>query len=98
MLDDSSAELPDFQPITETVLEFIEKSVQDVLHQLKSLDTSKAYGPDGISPKLLEEGKDILAVHLSRLYNLSLRQEKFPAMLKRANVLPIHKKDEKDLC
>ena len=68
------------------------------MDQLDALDTSKAYGPDGVPPKVMKEGKNIFAEYVQRLYNLSMRKYKFPAMLKRAYVLPIHKKDDKDLC
>ena len=97
-IDDSNAQLPDLQPVTDASLQSIEVTVQDVLDQLKALDVSKAYGPDGIPPRLFKEGKDMLASPLCRLYNISLQKHKFPAMLKMANVLPIHKKDDKNLC
>ena len=45
-----------------------------------------------------KEAKHILSEPLARLYNLSLRNEKFPDMLKKANVLPLYKKDEPDNC
>ena len=98
LLDDSNAELPDFQPLTNMSLEVIQVTTEDVLDQLRELNISKAYGPDEISPRFLKEGKDILAKPLAQLYNLSLQQQKFPAMLKQANVLPIHKKDMRDQC
>ena len=97
-LDDTNAETPVFYPLTEANLEMLHVTTEDVLDQLKELDTSKAYGPDGIPPKLFKEGRDILVEPLARLYNLSLKKQKFPAMLKLANVLPIHKKDKKDQC
>ena len=90
--------LPAFEALTDMSLEVVNITVQDVFDQLQTLDTSKAYGPDGIPPRLLKEAMDILADPLSRLYNLSLRKERFPSMLKMANVLPIHKKDDKDTC
>jgi hypothetical protein len=56
------------------------------------MDPSKAYGPDGISPRLLKEAGDTIANPLARLFNLSLTTGIFPAIWKLANILPIYKK------
>jgi len=71
-------------------------SKQDVLDQLKTLDPSKAFGPDKISPRFLKEGAVHLAVPLCKLFNASLQCSVFPDIWKKANVLPLHKKDSKD--
>ena len=66
-----------------------------VLRVLKSLNVSKATGPDGISPLVLRECASQLAFPLSRLYKLSLTSGNFPSLWKFANVTPVHKKDAK---
>ena len=48
------------------------KSMHDVHDLLKALDTSKATGPDGISPKLLHEAGITIVPSLTKLINLSL--------------------------
>ena len=68
---------------------------QNVRDQIKLLDVSKSYGPDNVPPKLLKEGGEFVVKHLTRLFNLSLRQAKVPLLWKQANVIPIHKKDSK---
>ena len=71
---------------------------QEVLDQLDLLDTTKAYGVDQLSPRLLKEGKQQLAKPLCRLFNMSLERSIFPKMWKQANILPIYKKDDKSDC
>ena len=58
---------------------------------------TKAGGPDLISPRLLREGADILALPYSIIFNRSLDQGYFPSSWKEANVTPIYKKDDKSL-
>ena len=67
----------------------------DVEDVLKLLNTSKASGPDPISPRLLKEGSDILSHQLARLFNTSLHTSYFPTVWKQANVVPVFKKGEK---
>ena len=68
-----------------------EKDVEDVL---KGINTSKAYGPDNVSPRLVKEAGPSIKKILTRIFNKSLQLSKFPLIWKRANVLPIFKKAE----
>ena len=63
---------------------------------VKNIDQNKASGPDGISPRILKEAGLSIVPSLTRLIKLSLQQRKVPMLWKRANVTPIHKKDDKD--
>jgi hypothetical protein len=82
--------LPDYELLTEiTVTE------QDVKDVLSTIDANKAYGPDGVSPKLIKEAGTSIVGVLTRLFNKSLELGKFPTIWKRANVIPIFKKAEK---
>ncbi len=96
-INDSNVRVPDIDRIlnNENDLTHIDISFDDVADQVKSLDSSKSYGPDGISPVLIKEGGDIICAVLQRLFTLSLQKLKFPASFKKANVIPIHKKDAK---
>ena len=65
-----------------------------VLHKcftfyLNNLDTSKAYGPDGIPPRLLKEYSKEISSSLCSLFKTG----RVPREWKKANVIPIHKKD-----
>ena len=96
-LDDTNAELPVLDHYDGPILEDITVTRQDVMDQLIALDTSKAYGPDGLSPKLLKEGRLAIAPVLCKLYNKSLHACSVPHLWKRANVIPIHKKGKREL-
>ena len=95
-VDDSNKALPYLEPSPYT-LESIIISRQDVEDVLQHLNVSKASGPDLISPRLLKEGANVLALPYSIAFNRSLEQGYFPNSWKEANVSPIIKKDEKSL-
>ena len=98
-LDDSEAKLPDDNPVFnhDNGLSHINITQQDIIDQIKNLDISKSYGPDGISPVFIKEGGNVLHTVLLRFYSLSIELGKFPASFKKADVVPIHKKDLKTL-
>ena len=68
-----------------------------MINCLSKIDTSKAVGPDGINPKLLKEGAHQLAPSLCKLFNLSLDLGKVPKIWKKANVIPLFKKNDKSI-
>jgi hypothetical protein len=57
----------------------------DVDDILKTLDTSKATGPDMLNPRLLKEASSILKYPLCKLFNLSLSTSIYPTEWKFAN-------------
>jgi hypothetical protein len=95
-LDDSESVLPNEYPLlTPNTLDTLKTSVTDVRNCLSKLDPSKAFGPDGVSPRLLKEGAHQLSTSLCKLFNTSLQNGVFPSIWKRANVIPLHKKNDK---
>jgi hypothetical protein len=80
---------PDHDQLTEIVV-----THEDVYKVLLNLKSDKAFGPDEISPRLLKEARPSIVTSLTRLFNMSLVQEVFPIIWKRANVCPIYKKAE----
>ena len=69
-------------------------NTNDVEKVLKSLDPSKATGPDGIGNRILKTLSNSLAPSLTTLYNKSLTNGKYPSPWKIANITPLHKKNE----
>ena len=47
----------------------IEVTVHGIRKQLQKLNTNKATGPDGISPRILKEGEEQLAPMLACIFN-----------------------------
>ncbi len=81
----------------EYTLANIDITTQNVEDILKSLNVTKASGPDGISPRMLRNSAKELAPVLQIIFSKSLQSETFPSIWKCANVSPIHKKDEREL-
>ena len=90
-------QLPPIEFLTDSRLEYIQCTTDEITKILKSLDTGKANGPDGISNKILKETAESIASPLSNLINKSLDMCKVPNAWKGANVCPIHKKQDKSI-
>jgi hypothetical protein len=89
--------LPPITFITDQRLSSIKTTPLEVSKILKSLKLGKANGPDGISNRLLKETSDAISAPLSILFNKSFDLAKVPQAWKKANICPIHKKDERSL-
>lgn len=90
--------LPDLgEPATDSTLQHITILADEARKVLRSLDVSKASGPDGISNRVLRECADSLCIPLARLFNISLLSGSFPSSWKSANVVPIFKKNDRHL-
>ena len=64
---------------------------------LKSLDPTKAHGCDNLSSiKMIQICKEI-TILLKLIFDRSLKKGKFPEIWKAANVVPVHKKEDKCL-
>ena len=68
---------------------------QDVTDQLGLLDINKAYGPDGLGPRILKGVCKSIITPLYKLLNASLNIGRVPLMWKEANVKPLYKKGER---
>ena len=80
---------PDIPTLDRIVL--TERNVEDIL---KTLDTSKAMGPDLINARILKEASRELSIPLCMLFNTSLQSNIFPSQWKIANVVPVFKKND----
>ena len=95
-VEDAYDNIPNIEPLlagNNYMLRNITVTENEVLDQLKILNTSKAYGPDEVSPKLLKEASSSIVPSLTKLFNASLIVGKFPNSWKAANVMPLFKKD-----
>ena len=81
-LNDEDAILPSLPPPSHEPLESIVISDSDVNEILLGLDTTKSYGPDEISPRMLKEARPSIISSLTKLFNLSLFTEIFPSLWK----------------
>lgn len=66
-------------------------TIKDLENALAQLKVKSSPGPDGVSNKLLKLLPEAAKAHLVRVFNLVLRQRRFPAEWKVAHVTMIHK-------
>ena len=92
IINDQNKHPPQLPLATDSVVDFIRISVQDVNDVLKNLDVKKACGLGHINPRFLKEGAHILSQRLSVLFNRSLSQGYFPSRWKDGYLTPIHTK------
>ena len=84
-------------PYTEQVMSDLVITEEIVKEQLLSLDVSKAMGPDEIPGYILKTFANELSYPLTLLFNRMYEEGIVPETLKCANVIPIHKKGNKNL-
>ncbi|CAI9722626.1 Hypothetical predicted protein [Octopus vulgaris] len=90
---EKESNLPDMSEYTyDTELTNLNISVEKVHKQLTSLKIAKAPGPDGISPRILSELSDVLALPITIVYRKSMETSKIPDEWRTADVTPIFKK------
>ena len=83
---------PDDQLLSE-----IHLFVAEVEAVLVNLDPNKACGPDNIPGRLLKSTAAAIAPNLCNLFNMTLSLGVVPAKWKKANITPVHKRDDPSL-
>ena len=72
-------------------------SEEKILKIIRNLNSNKAHGWDGISVRMIKICDESLIVPLRLIFENCLHQGIFPEPWKRANIVPVHKKNEKNL-
>ncbi len=96
-VDDVGTNLPNFTSLTESSINNIEITQLEITDVLSNLVVNKASGPDEISHKMLKETSKTLCLPLSILFNRSMHENTYPCCWKKANVMPLFKKGNKDM-
>ena len=89
--------LPNFFFLTAAKLDSIVITNEQISNILISLKVNKAHGPDNISVNMIKLSGNALCEPLKLIFNNILVTGIFPSQWKRANVTPVHKKDNKQL-
>ena len=92
-LDDGGQNPPPFPPRTTETLLPLKITVRLVKKVIKSLDSSKSSGPDGIPVIVFKQLCPELAPILTILFRKSVSVGEFPSCWKSASVVPVPKKD-----
>ena len=96
-LDDSHAVLPPFMELTDSVLDRIDISEEEIKDVIVNLDPNKASGPDLISNKMIKQVAGAIAKPLQIMFIRSSRESVFPDIWKFGNLVPLFKKGDKSL-
>ena len=81
----------------DNIFSFTDMTSLDFENEIIKLDKKKASMDDDIPAKILTGTKNSVSNYLSNSYNYSKNDKKYPMSLKRTNVIPVHKKDERPL-
>ena len=84
-----------FPLITEKSLSDVDFSVEGIKNIISKLDSNKAHGDDMISIRMLKLCDQSIFKTLSIVFKSCLTQGIFPSEWKKTNVLPTHKKNDK---
>ena len=89
--------LPDFQYITEARIDSFEIRKDSILSLIRNLNPNKATGSDEISGQMLLICDDTVVLPLLIIFRSILEKSIYPDQWKLANVVPIYKKEDKQL-
>ena len=78
-------------PRTRHEFQFTPITPREVMNTINTLDASKACGSDDLPIKLIKITASYIAEPLSKIFNKSFREVKFPTKWKLANVKPVYK-------
>ena len=92
-----TGQLPSFCATTDSILENILFSDDDIITQMRCPNPNKAHGWDSITIHMIQICDDTLVTPLSIIYTNCIKKGVFPKPWKRANVVPVYKKDCKQL-
>ena len=90
---ETGSTLPNFRPQrTCSLAEIPIDKDKNIFRLIRSLDSNKAHGCDGISVAMIKICDDCLFEPLSLILKACLETWVYPSSWKRANIIPVHKK------
>ena len=89
--------LPSFSNRTGSRIKSFHVTENDILAIIKTLYPNKAHGCDKISIKMIKICTQSLTLPLKIIFEHSLKKGKFPDIWKKANVVSVHKREDKVL-
>ena len=94
---DNTSCLTSFSYRTGSRIKSFQATENDILVRVKTLDPKKAHGCNDISIKLIKICSQSLILSLKITFEHSLKKGRSPKIWKKANVVPVHKKEHKIL-
>ena len=72
-------------------------SPEDLSSMIKDLNPNKAHGHDNISIKMIKICGDTIIPPLKIIFELAIKSSHFPDSWKKGNIIPVHKKESKNV-
>ena len=94
---DTGSEIPQDAPTPLTLINDFTISEEKILNVIRSLNSNKAHGWDEISVRMIKSADTSLVTPLMIIFTNCLRQGLFPEIWKCENIVPVHKKNEKEM-
>ena len=94
---DTGSEIPQGTPASTTLLTDFVISEEKITNVIRSLKPYKAHGWDEISVRMIKLSDGALVLPLKIIFTKCLRRGSFPEIWKCANVVPVHKKNDKNV-
>ena len=94
---ENNSSLPPFCLKTDKSLSSLEISETDIFAIIKNLDPNKSHGWDNLSIKMIKLCGKSITYPLKLIFEASLLEGTFRSCWKKANVVPVHKKEDKNL-
>ena len=94
---DTGGEIPQHIPLAASLINDFIISDEKILKIIRSLNSNKAHGCDVISVRMIKLSDAALVAPLRIIFTNCLRCGVFPQIWKSANVVPAHKRNEKNL-
>ena len=92
----SGSKLPENQvSLTNSRINSVPFSDDLVINIIRNLNVNKAHGHDDISIRMIKMCDESLLRPLSIIFRNSLKSSIYPTTWKKANIIPVHKKDDK---
>ena len=83
--------------LTRSRLNSLDISGEEILKIIRALNIHKAHGYDDISIRMIKICDKSLLKPLTILFEYSLKHSCYPDIWKRSNIIPVHKKNDKQL-
>ena len=93
----NSSIIPPFEYKVNSKIEDISFSEVEIVSIIRSLNSNKAHGWDGISIRMIRICDETIAIPLKIIFDTALKSGNCLGQWKRANIVPIHKKDNKNI-
>ena len=93
----TSSKLPTLIKTTPLSIENVIFSEDDITRHIKKLNPNKSHGHDNLSIKIIQMFGQSISKPLFIIYSNCIRQSYFPKTWKMGNVIPVYKKNEKNL-